>query len=74
VRGTSTTIVPVFGANLQCTTDEARSIIGNDDPWVIGALSVASSLGTTDRVEYPLAGGAIDELVIRRVRSDFLPR
>lgn len=70
-RGTRTDAIVIFGEGAACNSAEARSILGNDDPWVFGALNVASAPGTTTRLSHPFVEGAIDELVIWNKRQDF---
>lgn len=71
VLGTRTDSFSIFGGQGTCNTASARSILGNDDPWVFGALSVQSQPGTTSLLSNPFVDGAIDELIIWRTRRDF---
>lgn len=74
VLGQRTDSVTLFGETAPCNNAGPRSILGNDDPWVFGALNIASLPGTTSEITYPFAGGAIDELIIWRTRQDFSVR
>lgn len=72
VLGSRVETFTALGGTNECSqVDEPRALVGNDDPWVLGALGVQASPGTADLVVRQLTGGAIDELVIRSVRRDF---
>jgi hypothetical protein len=74
VLGVRTDLLTVFSSTSTCNQREARSISGNDDPWVFGALSVRSTTGTTDNISDHFTGGALDELVLHEDRQDFASR
>lgn len=65
VQGTSW--ADVDGVPHDCTATWTTGIDGNDNPWVVGALTVLSTEGTGLPVNAVAGGVQIDELVIRRV-------
>ena len=71
VRQNGTQTIFIFSADRTCGVQEPRGISGNDEQFVFGALTVASTEGTIDRVDHPLTGGAIDELRILRTRVTY---
>jgi hypothetical protein len=50
---------------------DGRGIAGNDEPWILGASSQNTALGTADPVNGGFASGELDHLRISRVRRDF---
>jgi hypothetical protein len=71
VRGTRSDQFVLFGQTATCGTGDARTIIGNDDPWVFGALAAGSAPGTTSQIANALLGGAIDDVIIWNARQRF---
>ncbi|MFN0249951.1 MAG: hypothetical protein ACKV2T_23915, partial [Kofleriaceae bacterium] len=67
VAATGTSWTDMNGETRDCTAAWAGGIDGNDNPWVIGALSVQSTEGTGMPVGSVAGGVQIDELLIRRV-------
>lgn len=70
----STQSISIFGVTANCGAADARSLVGNDDPIVLGALGVQSEAGTSDQISFGFAAGAIDELRVLRTRQDFAAR
>lgn len=56
---------------IQCGSTASDGIEGNDNPWVFGASIAESSEPSGIPVNRYLAGGAIDNVRISRVRRDF---
>jgi hypothetical protein len=57
---------------MTCGTNVSGGIDGNSNPWVIGAISFASTEGTTDQISHHL-GGTIDALRISATPRSFAP-
>ena len=53
-----------------CNTSTTKGIMGNSNPWVIGANSMSSQDGQAGPV-YLHLGGAVDYVRISSVRRDF---
>jgi hypothetical protein len=71
VLGTRTDQFTLFGGTATCGSGDMRSIVGNDDPWVFGALAVLSDPGTANQISNPFLGGAIDDVTIWNERQLF---
>lgn len=57
---------------MTCGTNVSGGIDGNSNPWVIGAISFASTEGTTDQISHHL-GGTIDALRVSAAPRSFAP-
>ena len=72
MRGTTARLPagPLLGS-IQCGTNGAGGIDGNDNPLVVGAAAWLSGEGSADPVSSHLAPAALDHVRLSSIRRDF---
>jgi hypothetical protein len=69
VLGTRTDMFTAFNVAYTCGVGDTRlGLAGNDNPWVVGVLQVASTEGQADALRDYFDDGAIDQLRISSTR------